>query len=411
MESWNWNWNNLVTYVAIGLAVSLLGWQHIPLFQKAEEALPQGGLHLAIAEGTSAPSPMASPSITSGDSTIPASVPTSSPRLLKFNLSLSSPKDLKVKQGDTVSAGEVLADRVEERSHLSAQRQALELSLSEIQRKIVIKPTVPAIVKSVNELPPISYAEEEAAIASARLSVQQAQREFDSQQERLKSAPLEESSAVRKAEIALAEKQHAVDLQNRKIDAVQGLKDLPPDVLVHEQEVLKQKQADVKQAQADLEQATAKEQAVSKQQSDKMQQLSQAVEKAQSELQLAISKLQTAHDKRAYSEYEASVTAARRTEERNQAEANYETRVSEAEQHQRDRSFQVAQIQAKIAEVDNQLSALSTVKSPYTGTIRFIKILGQNDKNLSMEVILAINNSSGTPTSSPGTKPTGSTNK
>ncbi|MBV8882773.1 MAG: hypothetical protein JO235_02050 [Chroococcidiopsidaceae cyanobacterium CP_BM_RX_35] len=387
-KSLNWNWNNLITYTALGLMVSLLGWHQSRKTELATVAEP--------VPLTSASNP-------------PAALPNAtSPRLLKFSLSLSSPKELKVKQGDTVRTGEAIADRVEERVHLTAQRQALVLSLQEIQGKTAIKPTAPVTVPSVNELPPISYAEEEAAIASARMSVQQAQKEFDREQERLKSAPLEESSAVRKAEVTVAEKQRAVDLQNRKIDAVQGLKDLPPDVIVHEQEVLKQKQADLKLAQADLEQAQAKEQAASKQQSDKLQQLSQAVEKAQSELQLAISKLQTAHDKRAYTEYEASVAAARRVEEHNQAEQNYTRQLQEAEQHERDRSFQVTQIQDKIAAVDNQLSALSTVRSPYAGTIRLVKILGQNDKNLSVEITLAVGNGNdSTPGLSSGTKPTG----
>ncbi len=372
-NSLNWNWNNLITYAALGLMVSFLGWRHAHP-QKIESALPQ------------VPPPLASPSIPVATS----SVPTATPRLLKFNLSLSSPQDLKVKPGDTIGAGAAIADRVLERSRLIVQRQALELSLQEIQGKTVIEPTAPVTVPAVNELPPVSYAEEAAAIASAQLAVQQTQREFAQERSLLHSAPLEESSAVRRAEVAVAEKQRAVDIQNRKIDAVQSLKDLPPDVLIHEQEVLKQRQSELRTAQADLEEAQAKEQAASRAQSDKLRSLSQAVEKAQAELQLAISKLQTAKDKRAYTEYEASVTAARRAEARNQALSNYETRVSEAERHQRDRSFQVAQLQAKIAEVDNQLSALSTVKSPYAGTIRRIKVLGQNDKNLLVEVTLVV---------------------
>jgi len=392
-NSLNWNWNNLITYIAIGLMVSLLGWHP---FRKTELA--------TVAESSAPSAPLASPSIPLA---APPS-PTSSPRLLKFSLSLSSPKDLKVKQGDTVTAGEAIADRIEERTHLTAQRQTLELSLQEIQGKTIIKPSAPVTVPAVSELPPVSYAEEEAAITNAKLAVEQAQREFDQEQEKLKSAPLEESSAVRKAEVTVAEKQRAVDLQNRKIDAVQGLKDLPPDVLVHEQEVLKQKQTELQQAQADLQQATAKEQAASRAQSDKLQQLSQAVEKAQSELQLAISKLQTAKDKRAYTEYEARITAARRVEEHNQVEQNYTRQLQEAEQHERDRSFQVTQIQDKIAEVDKQLSALSTIRSPYAGTIRLVKILGQNDKNLSVEVTLAVSNGNDNiPRISSGAKPTG----
>ena len=61
------------------------------------------------------------------------------PRLLKFNLSLSSPKDLKVRQGDTVAVGEVLADRLEERSRLTREHQSLELAYQQIQERKIIK--------------------------------------------------------------------------------------------------------------------------------------------------------------------------------------------------------------------------------------------------------------------------------
>ncbi len=316
------------------------------------------------------------------------------PTRLKFNLSLSSLNDLKVKLGDTVSVGQAIADRSPERSHLTKVRQALELSLQQIQQKAVVEPTSPVAVPSANELPPISYAEEEAAIANAKLAVQQATREYTSQQEKLKSAPLEESSAVRRAEVSVNEKQRAVDIERRKIDAVQGMKDLPPDVLVHEQEVLKQKESELKTVQADLQQAIAKEQSAAIAQSEKLQSLSVAIEKAQGELQLAISKLQTAKDKRAYTEYEASITSARRVEERNTAQQNYTRQLQEAEQHQRDREFQAAQVQSKIAEVDNQLATLSTVKSPYAGTIREVRIISQNDKNISVEVVLNVSGDS-----------------
>ena len=168
------------------------------------------------------------------------------------------------------------------------------------------------------------------------------------------------------------------------------LKDLPPSVAVHEQEVLKRRSAELQQAQAEYQQAQAKLSAASKAQVEKSQQLSASLEKARADHQLAIAKLQTKKDQRAYSEYEASVTAARRTEERNQAAENYSRQLQEAEQRQRDRSFQMTQVQAKIAEVDDKLRTLSVVTSPYTGVVRRIKILGQNDNNLSIQLTLVV---------------------
>jgi multidrug resistance efflux pump len=115
-----------------------------------------------------------------------------------------------------------------------------------------------------------------------------------------------------------------------------------------------------------------------------------------------IARLQTKRDQRAYTEYEASVTAARQAEEKNQAAQNYSRQLQEGEQQQRDRSFQLAQITAKIAEVDNQLSSLSVVTSAYSGVVRRIKIQGQTNNNLSVELTLAVG---GSPTAVPSPSP------
>ncbi len=50
------------------------------------------------------------------------------PRNIKISLTLSSPQDLKVKQGDEVVKGQVLSDRTSERSRLLARKKQLELS-------------------------------------------------------------------------------------------------------------------------------------------------------------------------------------------------------------------------------------------------------------------------------------------
>ena len=318
----------------------------------------------------------------------------SSPNTLKFSLSLASPQDLKVHQGDSVVAGQTIADREEERRRLTAERETLALALEKVQGSAVTQPTSPLPVPSVNKLPPESLVEEETAIANSALAVQQAEKELAFQQERSKSS-LEESSAVRRAEVSLADKQRTLDIQHRKLDAVQGMTDLPPSVMLHEQVVLKQRETEVAQAQTDLEQARIKEVAAAKDRTEKLQHLVTALEKAQAEHQLAIAKLQTKKDHRSYQEYEASVTEARRAEEKNHSEAEYTRQMQESENHQRDRSYQVSQIQAKLGEIDTQLAALSIVKSPYAGVIKKVKVTGQNDRNLSLEVVLVTNNGNG----------------
>lgn len=366
-------WSNIgTTYAVIGLSALLLLGQRI---NNRYSAAPSVEAQTPV---QTSPSPLA-----------PASQ-SNLPKLLKISLSLSSPKDLKVRQGDLVAAGEVLADRVEERSRLTAQRQELMLALEQIQARTITAPSAPVPIPAVKSLPPTSYAEEEAAIRAAATNVKQAERAVQFQQENFKSEPLEEAAGLQKAAVELQNRRRIVDIQLRKIDAVALLKDLPPSVNMHEQAVLKQRSAELQQAQAEYQQAQAKLTMASKAATEKLQQLTASVAKARDDYQLAIAKLQTKKDQRAYSEYEASVTAARRAEERNQAAENYSRQMQETEQQQRDRSFQVAQIQAKIADVDDKLRTISVVTSPYAGFVRRVKVLHQNDNTITAELTLVV---------------------
>lgn len=367
-------WNHQITYALLGL-VGVLTIAHL-LRSPAQKA------------------PVASAQSDTQTQKTPVSKATvpdrSSPRQLQFSLSVSSPADLKVKEGDTITAGQVLADRARERSQLNRSLKGLQLSLEQIESATLPDPLSPANVPEIDRLPPISFAEEEAAIKAASLSVQQAQRAFDLQQQYLQSAPIEESSGVNRALVEVQNRQRLIDNQKRKLEAVAVLKDLPKNVSLHEEEVLKQKQANLQQAQADLGQAQSKLSAATAAGTQKLQQLSADLEKARAGEQLVIAKLQTKKDGRAYAEYEASITAARRTEEKNQAQGSHQEQLNQVRQQQRDKDFQIAQLAAKISEAEEKLSALSVITSPYAGVVKRLKIVGQNDQNLSVELVLAI---------------------
>lgn len=75
------------------------------------------------------------------------------PKTLKLNLTISSPKDLKVREGDIVVAGEVIADRVEERSRLTTGLQALELEYKQLVTKTIPVPPSPVQVPALKSLP------------------------------------------------------------------------------------------------------------------------------------------------------------------------------------------------------------------------------------------------------------------
>jgi biotin carboxyl carrier protein len=238
--------------------------------------------------------------------------------VLTFTLTLSAPDDLKVRQGDSVAAGDVLADRTRERSGLQAQLQQTQISLQRIQAQQVLEPPEALPVPPVPSLPSVFYGTQEAAIAQ-----------------------IEDS----------------IDLQKRKIDLLATMKpsEVPPAMREHEDRVLENLYRDLELAQADLKQA---------------------------------------QEERSHQEYEHSLTMARRAEESNQQRLMHSQQQQQAEQQRREKAFQEAQLQAQVEEINAKLIDLSTVRSPYGGTIRRVKWLGQSDNRLSVEITLSVGSGS-----------------
>jgi len=56
------------------------------------------------------------------------------PKRLKINLSIANPSDLKVREGDKVTRGQVIADRDGERSRLNRERRETLLSIAKIEQ-------------------------------------------------------------------------------------------------------------------------------------------------------------------------------------------------------------------------------------------------------------------------------------
>jgi len=367
--------------------VSLLSFVALGCFAVTRFPEIQNALALVVTpQGTTTPETKAIQSIGNA----PGTNANSTPRSLSLNLSLVSPDDLKVKTGMSVQKGQIISDRAEERRTLSNQHQTLQLSLKQIESRDVLSPKTPLSVPAVKDLPPISYAAESSAISSGELRIRQAERAFQLAQTATNSEPLSESASVSKSAVAVQNQQRLVDNQLRKIDAVALLKDLPPEVADHEQEKLKQLQSELEQTKAEYKQSQANLGAKKLTQTEKLQSLAEALEKARAEHQLAIAHLQSAKDRRAYQEYEASITEARRAEERNQTQQSYSRQLLEMEQHQRDRDFQIAQLKTKIAEVDEKLSQITAVTSPYNGKVRKIVWKGQSDRKLNVELTLDV---------------------
>ena len=252
-----------------------------------------------------------------------------SPRRLTVTVRVQEPEDLKLAEGDEVKAGDIIASRDREKQRLEAQRTQLALSLERLQAYQPTPPTPPQAVPLVKALPPVSYLEHEAAIE--------------------------------KAKAAIASVESEMEIKKQEISYLSELPNLDPIILAHEQ--------------AKLKQLKLKHTAAVK------------------DYQLAMGKLQSAKDSRAYQEYQASLAAARRIEELNQARLNYQRQLAEYEQRLADREFKITQVKAKLNDIDNQIASLSVVKAPYAGTVRRVKWLGQSpDGSLTAEVTLIVRN-------------------
>jgi multidrug efflux pump subunit AcrA (membrane-fusion protein) len=258
------------------------------------------------------------------------------PNNIKIELTLSNPQDLKVKPGDKVSAGQTLSNRSSERNRLQAKKKQLQLSIEKLNLPLTPIPQ-PRPIPEINSLPPVSYAEEEAAI-------------------KLKQQKLKE------AETAIA-------LQQKKIDSLTQLQASPSHwskgggdiklILQHEQANLKN--------------------------------LETAKTDAQIQLEVQESQLTTAKEQRAYIEYQRQLEQTRRAIAISQQHQAREQTESERQVLLAEREYSIAQIETQIQEIDYQIEQLSTVKAPYEGTIKKIKWTGQSDHTLTAIVTLAVN--------------------
>ena len=94
------------------------------------------------------------------------------PRRLTISVSVSDPADLKVKEGDRVKPGQLLADRGRERRRLEAQAKQLNLVMHRLELSTITPPLPPATPPAL--ISP-TYLEQNAAIDQAKTSVEQAE--------------------------------------------------------------------------------------------------------------------------------------------------------------------------------------------------------------------------------------------
>ena len=275
-------------------------------------------------------------------------------------MTLTTPADLRVKQGSRIVAGQILSDRITERQRLQTQRQQLELSLKKLQIPLP-ELTLPSPPPTLNKLPPVSYRQEIAHITLKTGELQQIETKITQQKQKiaqllaLPSAPLIKGG-LRGDPVNVASLPTFVTIDSQPLPPVEK-------IIEHERAKLSQMETEREQAKIQLD--------------------------------IARAALSTAKEKRLQEEYQLALEENRRaiTLQNQQLEVEKQRAVRAAQLQERE--YNQAVIRTRIQEIDNALVQLATVKAPYPGTVKRLKWQGQDDRLLTVELTVDVDSPTG----------------
>jgi hypothetical protein len=314
--------------------------------------------------------------------------PTQSSKRLKIEIDVTSPGDLLVKEGQTVTANQLIADRQSERSTLTAQLQETNLSIERLKLAPKVSPLPPAGVKTLTTLPPkTSYGEEQAQIKAAAAKIGDLERKYVLAQAASKT-PLPETEKVRGSKLEVKQAEEKIARHQQKIDALKTLEDIDQAVKDHEQVKLRELNRALIESQSKLEQDIATEGIARSTRSSHLADAQFQITEAQRELQLARARLITATAKRQQLEFDYQNKQTERGEQVQRLELERVKLMETSKLQVHDREYQVAQLMLKKAQVQKQLETIGVVRTPHQGTIRRVKLVAQHGNLLRYEVSL-----------------------
>ena len=295
------------------------------------------------------------------------------PREIKIRLTLTTPADLRVKQGSRIVAGQILSDRITERQRLQTQRQQLELSLKKLQIPLP-ELTLPSPPPTLNKLPPVSYRQEIAHITLKTGELQQIETKITQQKQKiaqLLSLSQVEGLAMKPTDVRVASVPTRTFPTFVSIDG-QALKQV-------DGQALSQAEGQKRSVEKIIEHERAK-----------LSQMETEREQAKIQLDIARAALSTAKEKRLQEEYQLALEENRRaiTLQNQQLEVEKQRAVRAAQLQERE--YNQAVIRTRIQEIDNALVQLATVKAPYPGTVKRLKWQGQDDRLLTVELTVDV---------------------
>jgi hypothetical protein len=270
------------------------------------------------------PAPSEAPSLSNLKSQISNS---QGPRLLRIKLTINAASDLLVKQGDEVKAGQMLANHSHERERLFAQRRVLESQAQQIAAQLTTATESIALVEKLGaELPPISFASEQAAITKAETEAVVTTRKVEVQKQKV-SGVRDQVSASQQAAVP----SHLTPDTWHLIEAHETAK------LTFAQDADRQANAVV------------------------------ALQKA---------KLTAAQEARAFQEKQRALEVAKH--------------LLTARQQQQQAVIARSQLLMQIAALDLQLAQLAEVRAPFAGKIRRIEYEDMHDQTITVLVYLSV---------------------
>jgi biotin carboxyl carrier protein len=301
-------------------------------------------LQVGAQEITISPAPSASPTIANFPSQV-SNPP--GPRLLRIKLTLHSPRELRIKVGDEVNAGDVLSDQTNARRRLLLQKHTLESFAYHLQTQARLTAQSLQHLNSLGfHLPPASLAAEQAAITKAEAEAVAVNRAVEIQRQKIAVVGDWWPVIGKDTPSSLATERHQPATSHRL-----PITNSPPPITDHQSFIIEHETAKLTQAQE-----------------------RQALAQADIELQRA--KLTTAREARAFAEQQHRVDVTRQ--------------LLNARSQQQQAEIERARLTANIAELDLQLSHLTAIRAPFTGTIKRIEWEEMNNEKLTVVVYLSV---------------------
>jgi hypothetical protein len=326
-----------------------------------------------------------------------------SAKRLKIQVDVTRTQDLKIREGQRVSTNQLIADyREPERIALKAELDRVKLSIEQLKLAPKVKPIPPAKVKSAQGFTKPSYAEEEAAIATAKSRLAGVQHKYQLVQ-KLSTATLPETVKVRSFANTVRELETAIRGQEKKIEALKTIevdssstgesdklgeidKQIDQPMQDHEHVVLTKLQQSLAESKLRVMEAGSIEQAARNKRLNLVAEAKLEITNAQRDVDTAHARLAAAVKKTEQVRSDRQLAELDREDRVFRTELERIKMIEVANLQNHDRDYQLAQLQLKKSQLQSQIREIKGILAPFNGTVRRVKLVAQQGNILRYEI-------------------------